>query len=158
MSIPLMSNDYQKWTATTELSDRAYRVASIQRGYEPLRRRLENAMRAGLRVEESKKLVFHGKTVDCDEIRRAEQVGLAMFSQGSIKNTHYLAGIVGEMAEIIEAAVIGEQSDVLEEVGDLLYYTARLLAFNGLTFEQAFAHNRAKLTARHGNRSADSEA
>ena len=69
---------------------------------------------------------------------------------------HATLGIDTEAAELLEILLDSPELDketlrkrVLDEAGDLLWYTALLLKCVGLTFEEVFEKNIAKLKARY---------
>ncbi len=69
---------------------------------------------------------------------------------------HASLGIAGESGEIIDTVkkhwVYGadlNSANLLEEAGDVLFYTAALLQATGYTLEQAIEHNIAKLSKRY---------
>lgn len=75
------------------------------------------------------------------------------------KLLHYVLGIgteAGEIQDAVKKAVIYgkelDQTNLVEEVGDILWYTSRLLTLLGSNFEEAMAKNNAKLKARYGDK------
>lgn len=72
---------------------------------------------------------------------------------------HYVLGIGSESGELLDAAkktfIYGKEVDkvnILEEVGDILWYSARLLELIGHDFEDAMGVNLVKLKARYGEK------
>lgn len=61
---------------------------------------------------------------------------------------HAILGMEGEVAEITEAALKGDRAKILDEAGDFLWYLALLLRRHGITFDEVFAGNIAKLKVR----------
>ena len=69
---------------------------------------------------------------------------------------HHSMGIAGESGELVDAIkkhiFYGkplDEENVLEEIGDLMWYQARLLALLGFTVEDAMDHNNKKLKIRY---------
>jgi len=82
-----------------------------------------------------------------------------MLEDFNTKLLHYVLGIGTEAGEIQDAAkksiIYGKELDkvnLVEEVGDLLWYTARLLTLLGSSFGEAMQKNNEKLKARYGDK------
>jgi NTP pyrophosphatase (non-canonical NTP hydrolase) len=72
---------------------------------------------------------------------------------------HYVLGVGTEAGELQDAAKKAlaynkplDKVNMVEEVGDVLWYLARLLTLLGSSFEEAMAKNNAKLKARYGSK------
>jgi len=72
---------------------------------------------------------------------------------------HYVLGIGTEAGEIQDAAkravIYGQELDqvnLVEEVGDILWYVSRLLKLVGSSFDEAMEKNNEKLKARYGDK------
>lgn len=77
---------------------------------------------------------------------------------GSVDDLHSVLGIITETGELADAlkkaAFYGREFDltnVKEELGDLMWYVAKLIRDHGWTFEEIMALNIAKLKARFPN-------
>lgn len=75
------------------------------------------------------------------------------------KLLHYVLGVgteAGELQDIVKKAVIyGKEIDrtnLVEEVGDVLWYLSRLLTVLDSTFDEAMEKNINKLKARYGDK------
>lgn len=72
---------------------------------------------------------------------------------------HYVLGIGTEAGEIQDAAkktvIYGQDLDhvnLVEEVGDILWYLSRLLTLVGSSFDEAMKKNNEKLKVRYGDK------
>lgn len=82
-----------------------------------------------------------------------------MGEEFNAKLIHYVLGIGSEAGELQDALkkvlIYGktlDKTNLVEEVGDVLWYTSRLLSLLGSSFEEAMEKNNAKLKARYGNK------
>jgi NTP pyrophosphatase (non-canonical NTP hydrolase) len=71
---------------------------------------------------------------------------------------HMCLGIAGEVGELIDCVkkhtIYGKPLDLanlMEEVGDLLFYTVGILNLTGMNMFECMAHNQAKLAERYKN-------
>lgn len=71
---------------------------------------------------------------------------------------HMAVGVAGEGGELLDAVkkhVIYQKpidrENVVEELGDLTFYMQGIMNSLGVTWEEVFAHNRAKLAMRYAN-------
>lgn len=81
---------------------------------------------------------------------------------GSVENSkllHYIIGLETEVGEIQDAVkkhlIYGKTLDkvnLVEEVGDVLWYLSRLLTLLDSSFDEAMFKNLAKLKARYGDK------
>lgn len=142
--------DYQKGTRRTELTDQQYAEAEtrLTTNNEALEKQLSTVFTMAMQLEYSKKLYFHGKDKKPQRVTIRSAAMEEMVMQRDVDKLHHAVGIIGEAAEVLEATLCSP-STVLEEVGDLLFYVARLLDSHGLTLEQAMQHNHDKLMERY---------
>ena len=99
-----------------------------------------------------------GRTDPLDGYADPKGIGGRVANPEHARILHYLLGIHTEGAELADAAkraiVYGAELDrvnAIEEIGDLLWYVARLLDLLGSSFDEAMARNIAKLRARYPN-------
>lgn len=88
--------------------------------------------------------------------RLHQSLDYALGGMGHDDLVHGIVGVCtesGEMAEILLKLLAGEKVDevnVKEEIGDVLWYIARLVKWAGTTFLTEMKRNISKLRARHG--------
>jgi len=82
-----------------------------------------------------------------------------MSQEFNAKMTHYMLGLgteAGELQDELKKVLIyGKEWDlpnVIEELGDLAWYSARILDLLGVSYEEVFFKNNAKLKARYGDK------
>lgn len=99
------------------------------------------------------------KEAGATDERDYSKIQSRMSEERNSKLLHYALGIGTEAGEIQDAVkklvIYGKELDetnVLEEVGDSIWYMARLLALLGSSFEEVMATNNAKLKARYGDK------
>lgn len=148
----MQPEDYQGLTGVTEISNEAYDVAAVR--LQSVKHRIEHLVSsifvAGQELETIKKWVFHGKVKPSQKTAfRAGQLEHNVAHATSPMTAHYVMGILGEVSEVVEAAVTGTPEDVQNEVGDLLYYLTRLLELNELQLGKTMRGNIDKLAKRY---------
>lgn len=128
---------------------------------------LSDAIAALQRLDAIKKALFYGRANDAnapttDETPTCENLKLSRLSKDPYTAFDLLHGIIGkatesgELLEALEAAVVNEHSfsytNVIEEVGDGLWYDAVILSALNSNFERAQHINIAKLRVRFQNK------
>lgn len=91
--------------------------------------------------------------------RDYSKIQARMSDEFNAKLVHYLLGVgteAGELQDALKKLVIyGKPIDrvnVIEEVGDVLWYLSRTLSLLDSSFEEAMTRNNAKLKARYGDK------
>jgi NTP pyrophosphatase (non-canonical NTP hydrolase) len=94
-----------------------------------------------------------------------DRIVSSLYSDNNAELLHGSIGIVTEAGELIDAIkknlIYGKPLDsvnVIEEVGDILWYVALVLRSQGSTFEEAFERNIAKLRVRFPEKYSDHSA
>ncbi len=82
-----------------------------------------------------------------------------MSEEFNAKLIHYLIGVgteAGELQDAMKKMLIYnkplDRVNVIEEVGDVLWYLSRTLSLVGSSFEEAMERNNAKLKKRYGDK------
>lgn len=155
---PLISIVVDQYLDATDLTaSNVFNPAQV--GKNELLAALWDFVRAAEKLDKFKKALFRQRT-------RVEAGLPEHFSSFSIApslhphHEHLVHGIIGaatesgELAEVLilllEGRMLPDPVNVNEEIGDVLWYLARLLRFTGSTFPAEMERNINKLRARHG--------
>jgi NTP pyrophosphatase (non-canonical NTP hydrolase) len=91
--------------------------------------------------------------------RDYSKIQARMSDEFNSKLIHYLLGVgteAGELQDALKKLVIyGKPIDrvnLIEEIGDVLWYLSRTLSLLDSSFEEAMSRNNAKLKARYGDK------
>lgn len=130
-----------------------------QVGITELTNALKDFIAASQKLDNFKKALFRK--------RSREEAGLpphfssfSIATRLNVEHEHLTHGVIGvateagELAEVllllIEERMVPDTVNVNEEIGDVLWYLARLLRFTGSTFPTEMERNIDKLRTRHG--------
>lgn len=116
---------------------------------------LGNRKKSADLVDACKRALFYNKTDRLGEYTEAAVNHLGLEFTEEPELIHAVLGLEGEVGEIQEAAlaqglsVEERRARIVDESGDLLWFLALLFKQYGITFDEAFDRNIAKLAARY---------
>ena len=113
------------------------------------------------RLDVLKKALYYGKTTDFCVVTPIDSCTISGHCDGVpvAQLTHGIIGVATEAAELLQNFSVDlDKTNILEEVGDVMWYLALILDAIGSDFDEAMVANIAKLQARYPDKFSDDKA
>jgi phosphoribosyl-ATP pyrophosphohydrolase len=148
-------NNYIELANRTNNPDYRKIVPRLEGDFEELRATCVEAVEVLNKLDKIKKATYYGKGFDESKLKDGEPLVIEERHKSNIDVLHGIIGIATEASELLEAFLnsdrTGEDFDtvnLVEEVSDVMWYQAIILARAGVSFEHAMQVNIDKLRKR----------